>query len=106
MTSQLPVNDPLHDVVIHEDIELQQPSLYNVVLLNDDYTPMDFVIEVLMQLFGKDYGQAYQIMMQVHQCDRGIAGTYAREVADEKTVQVNLSAKANEFPLTAIMEQV
>ncbi|MPV85954.1 ATP-dependent Clp protease adaptor ClpS [Ostreibacterium oceani] len=84
---------------------VETPALYHVVLLNDDYTPMDFVIEVLMVLFKKSYQQAHEITMQVHQHERGIAGTYPKEIAVEKMTQVTLSAKANEFPLRCITER-
>lgn len=86
------------------ELALQEPSLYHVILLNDDYTPMDFVIEILMHLFHKNYDDAHAIMMQVHVQERGIAGTYSREIAEEKINQVNYSAQANDFPLTCILE--
>lgn len=91
-------------VVEKAETELQEPSLYHVVLLNDDYTPMNFVIDLLMQLFQKNYDDAHAIMMQVHEREQGIAGTYPYEIAEEKMRQVNLSAQANEFPLTSVIE--
>lgn len=93
-------------VLIEQDTEVEEPSLYHVVLLNDDYTPMDFVIDLLMSIFDKDYTQAYDITMQVHHQQRGIAGTYAYEIAKEKVNQVAMSAQANEFPLSCITEKV
>ncbi len=86
------------------DTELQEPSQYAVIFLNDDYTPMDFVIEILMHLFQKDYPNAFAIMMQVHEHGRGIAGTYPKEIAEEKVHQVAYVAQANEFPLTCVIE--
>lgn len=93
-------------VMAESQLEIEEPSFYHVVLLNDDYTPMDFVIEVLINLFQKSYNDAHDIMMQVHHRQRGIAGTYAREIAQEKMNQVLLSAKANDFPLNCLIERV
>lgn len=85
--------------------ELAKPSMYHVVLLNDDYTPMNFVIELLMGLFQKDYQQAYDITLEVHHQERGIAGTFSYEIATEKAKQVVMSAKANDFPLQCSLEK-
>lgn len=92
-------------VLDDSETDLQEPQLYDVILLNDDYTPMDFVIEVLMYLFQKNYNDAYAIMMQVHQQSRGIAGTYTREIAEEKVHQVIYAAQNNEFPLDCLIER-
>ncbi len=83
---------------------VQPPSLYHVILLNDDYTPMDFVVEVLIQLFNKNVEQAHQVMLEVHHNNRGIAGTFPKEIAIEKQNQTILSAKANQFPLNCVIE--
>ncbi len=96
--------DALPVVEAERDTELREPTLYHVVLLNDDYTPMDFVIEVIMRLFQKDYPSAFAIMMQVHERGRGIAGTYPKEIAEEKVAQVTYAAGANEYPLTSVIE--
>ncbi len=82
----------------------QEPLLYNVVLLNDDYTPMDFVIEVLMHFFSHQYDDAYHIMMMIHQRGQSVAGTFPREIAIEKCKKVIDAAKANEFPLNCEIE--
>lgn len=99
-------SQPIAPPQVAEDkkVELQEPTLYHVILLNDDYTPMNFVIEVLMHLFQKNYDDAYHIMMQVHEQERGVAGTYPKEIAEEKMHQVNYSAQANDFPLTSVIE--
>ncbi len=91
-------------VEAENETQLREPQQYNVILLNDDYTPMDFVIEVLMRLFQKNYPNAFAVMMQVHEQGRAVAGTYPKEIAEEKIEQVAYAAHANEFPLTCIME--
>lgn len=83
---------------------IEPPTLYHVILLNDDYTPMDFVVEVLMKFFSKNLEEAYEIMLNVHQQERGVAGTFAKEIAIEKRNQTVLSAKANQFPLNCVVE--
>ncbi len=93
-------------VLSEQKVELEPPKLYHVILLNDDYTPMDFVVEVLMKFFSKNLEEAYEIMLSVHQHNRGIAGTFAKEIAIEKRNQTILSAKANQFPLNCVIEAV
>lgn len=104
----LPPND-LPFIVVDREVEvdnvLQKPTSFHVILLNDDYTPMNFVIGVLMELFQKNYADAYAIMMEVHQLQRGIAGTYSFEVAEEKRNRVLTAAEANDFPLNCIVEK-
>ena len=78
---------------------IKEPCLYNVILNNDDYTPMYFVIDVLMCLFDKPYEQAHVIMLEIHHQERGVAGCYSKEVAIAKASKVNKLATANEFPL-------
>ena len=85
---------------------LKRPPLYKVILLNDDYTPMDFVVRVLEIFFGMDEESATQIMLQVHLQGKGICGTYTHEVAETKVVQVNDYARENEHPLMCIMEKI
>lgn len=101
-------NNSQNKSLVLSDVEqvVEPPKLYNVVLLNDDYTPMDFVVEILMKFFAKDLEQAYEIMLSVHQQNRGIAGVYPKEIAIEKRNQTILSAKANQFPLNCIVEAV
>jgi ATP-dependent Clp protease adaptor protein ClpS len=86
-------------------IKLKVPSLYKVVLLNDDYTPMDFVIQVLMEIFNKPAEEAYQLTMDVHKKGKGIAGTYTKEIADQKAFETNTVAKNYKHPLKAQLEQ-
>ena len=82
----------------------QDPKLYKVVLLNDDYTTMEFVIHVLEEVFQKSPAESYQIMMHVHVNGRGIAGVYPWEVAETKVETVKSMAKDAGFPLRAVIE--
>lgn len=84
--------------------ELKLPRKYKVVLLNDDYTPMDFVVEVLKLYFHLNEGLATQIMLQVHLEGRGICGVFTRDIAETKVIQVNDYARKNEHPLLCSME--
>ena len=86
-------------------IQKKEPTLYKVVLLNDDYTTMEFVVEVLMSVFQKTASEAYQIMMSVHVNGRGIAGVYPWEVAETKAETVISSARESGFPLQAVTEE-
>lgn len=84
--------------------QLQKPRMYRVVLLNDDYTPMDFVVGVLKQFFGMSETRALQVMLQVHRDGKGNCGVFTRDVAETKVYQVNIFAQVNEHPLLAQME--
>lgn len=81
------------------------PSLYKVVLLNDDYTTMDFVVHVLETVFGKSAVEATRIMLNVHKSGRGIAGVYTREIAETKVAAVHDMARKRQFPLKCVMEK-
>ncbi len=87
------------------DTKQQEPTLYKVVLLNDDYTTMAFVIEVLENVFQKSPAEAYRIMMHVHLNGRGIAGVYPWEVAETKADAVQSLARTAGFPLKAVVEE-
>ncbi len=82
------------------------PSMYRVLLLNDDFTPMDFVIHVLQKFFAKNMTEATTIMLQVHQQGAGVAGVFTYEIAETKVYQVNQAAKQNKHPLKCTMEKV
>jgi ATP-dependent Clp protease adaptor protein ClpS len=83
----------------------KQPELYKVILHNDDYTTMQFVIEVLEQVFGKSPAEAFRIMMAVHTSGHGICGSYPYEVAETKVSLVHDRAQGAGFPLRASMEE-
>ncbi len=93
------------EVVERTERKLQEPELYRVVLLNDDYTTMDFVVEILEDVFHKSPAEAYRIMMLVHTQGRGVAGHYPYEVAETKVATVVGRARAAGFPLQATMEK-
>ncbi|KTD82806.1 ATP-dependent Clp protease adapter ClpS [Legionella waltersii] len=80
------------------------PRRYKVVLLNDDYTPMDFVVEVLKQFFHLNEEMAIQVMLQVHFQGKGVCGIFTRDIAETKVAQVNAYARMNEHPLLSSME--
>ena len=84
---------------------IQIPSLYKVILLNDDFTPTDFVIFILQEIFNHEPEQAFEIMKIVHEKGLGIAGVYTREVAETKVAQVRKMAKDQKYPLRCKMEK-
>ncbi len=84
---------------------LQPPSMYNVILINDDYTPMEFVIDVLQKFFSYDVERATQLMLTVHYKGKAICGVYTAEVAETKVAHVNRYAKENEHPLLCTLEK-
>lgn len=84
--------------------KLKPPRRYQVVLLNDDFTPMDFVIEVLQTFFAMDLEKANSVMMQVHRNGKGVCGVYSREVAEMKVAQVNRFSRENKHPLMCQLE--
>lgn len=81
-----------------------QPTLFRVILLNDDYTSMDFVVSVLETIFKKSPAEAVQVMLQVHNKGSGTAGVYPKQIAEVKIHQVHQRAKEHGFPLKCIME--
>jgi ATP-dependent Clp protease adaptor protein ClpS len=97
------------ELVLEKDTQkqaLKPPSLFKVILINDDYTPMDFVTEVLRVFFGKNEEAAFQIMMAVHQDGKATCGIYSADIAETKVEQVCQCAQENEHPLMCTMEEV
>jgi ATP-dependent Clp protease adaptor protein ClpS len=86
--------------------KLKEPSMYKVFLLNDDYTPMEFVVTLLEKLFGMDHEKATRIMLMVHSQGKGVCGIYTYEIAETKVAQVNEYAQRHQHPLLCSMEQV
>jgi len=84
---------------------LKAPSMYRVIMFNDDYTPMDFVVDVLQQFFSMDLDKATQVMLHVHTRGRGVCGVFTREVAETKVAQVNEYSRMNQHPLLCTMEK-
>lgn len=93
-------------VIYKEDtiIEFKKPKMYKVILLNDDYTTMEFVVEVLISVFHKSATEATQIMLDVHQKGKGIVGAYTYDIASTKIAQVEEMSAKKDFPLIAVME--
>ena len=90
---------------LQQTIRSGPPSMWQVVLLNDDFTPMDFVVLVLQKFFSMNREQATQIMLKVHLEGRGICGVYPRDVAATKVAQVAAFARDNQHPLACVMEE-
>ena len=95
----------------HEGLELDEakpklrrPPLYRVVLLNDDYTPMDFVVHLLESFFSMPRDKATQVMLQVHTRGKGVCGVFTREIAETKVHQVNAFSRENQHPLLCTIE--
>jgi len=99
-------NQPDHGAVVAElEPEVKKPPMYKVLLLNDDYTPMDFVVSILKQYFHKNLEQATKIMLQVHYDGAGVAGIFRAEIAETKVSMVNEHARAEGHPLMCTMEE-
>ena len=93
------------DYELADELKLTHPKKYKVYILNDDYTSMDFVVEVLTSVFHKNHLEAENIMLEVHKRDKGLCGIYTHEIAETKVMQVAKKAKNNGFPLKAVMEE-
>ena len=98
-------NDLEKGLLLESKPKTKKPSMYNVILLNDDYTPMEFVVLVLEKIFNKRQEEATQIMLHVHKKGIGVCGTYTFEVAESKCKSVIDFAKKNEHPLQCTMEK-
>ncbi len=97
-------SDDANQTSIDNDQKVELPRQYKVLLHNDDYTPMDFVVDILMSVFRKDEKSATQIMLNVHNLGRGICGVFTYEIAETKVAQVHKLAEQHEYPLHASME--
>lgn len=96
-----------HDMVLEPlRVEAKPPEMFTVYLLNDDYTPMNFVEEVLRRFFFMNTELANQVMLQVHEKGKGACGLYTRDIAETKVVQVNEYARRNQHPLLCGMEEL
>ena len=92
-------------VIQPKKLGLKPPSMYNVLLLNDDFTPMEFVVVVLQRFFSKDREQATRIMLKVHSEGQAVCGIYPKDVAETKVEQVVAFSRQNEHPLRCVMEE-
>ncbi len=85
--------------------QTKKPELYRVVLLNDDYTPMEFVVDVLERIFGMDRTTATRVMLEVHTKGKGVCGVFTFEIAETKVAQVTTYARQHQHPLLCTMEE-
>jgi len=92
-------------LVEEERPKLKKPPLYRVILVNDDYTPMEFVVEVLQTVFGMERTKATRIMLEVHTKGKGVCGVYSYEIAETKVAQVTSIAEQQQHPLLCTMEE-
>ncbi|MBF0124700.1 MAG: ATP-dependent Clp protease adapter ClpS [Magnetococcales bacterium] len=101
-------NDGDSDILIETIVnqKLAQPPMYRVILINDDFTPMDFVVEVIQQFFDKSLAEATQMMLNIHYNGSAICGTYTREIAEMKLAQLHQKARRHGHPLQGRMEQI
>lgn len=93
------------DTTTEERVHIQEPPMYKVLIHNDDYTSMEFVVAILMQVFDKTQPDATEIMINVHENGVGIAGIYTHEISETKVAIVQQLAEQNEFPLRCSMEK-
>lgn len=102
-----PSHDDSGDVSIQTaDPELKRPALYRVVLMNDDYTPMEFVVHILEQFFSMGREKATQVMLTIHTQGKGICGVYTKDVAETKAALVNDYSRENQHPLLCDVEEL
>jgi ATP-dependent Clp protease adaptor protein ClpS len=92
------------DVAVQSDVKVKKPPLFRVLLHNDDYTTMEFVVHVLETIFNMAEGQALRVMLSVHQKGIGVAGVFTYEIAEMKVEQTLALARAHEYPLLCTME--
>jgi ATP-dependent Clp protease adaptor protein ClpS len=98
--------EPGHSLVLEEAApRLKRPPLFQVLLLNDDFTPMEFVVDVLERIFGMDRVKATRVMLEVHTRGRGVCGVYTFEIAETKVAQVMAYARQHQHPLLCTMEE-
>ncbi len=98
-------DDPEADVVLETKPKSKRPPLYKVLLINDDYTPMEFVVHVLERFFGLNHSQAFEIMLTVHKKGLAVVGVFSFEVAETKVTQVMDFARRHQHPLQCTMEK-
>ena len=103
-------SDPVfdgNDLAVQEaEPKLKRPSLYRVILLNDDYTPMEFVVEVLESIFGMERDRATRVMLEVHTKGKGICGAFSYDIAETKVAQETSTAQQQQHPLLCTMEEL
>lgn len=98
-------DDPGSVIVTEKKTLTKSPSFYKVILLNDDFTPMDFVVHILQKFFAKTAEESQRIMLQVHQDGAGVAGVFTYEIGETKVFLVNQYAKQHKYPLKSVLER-
>ena len=93
-------------IKVDKKVKTKKPSLYQVLMLNDDYTPMDFVVTLLKRFFNKSHKEAFQIMLEVHKKGSSICGVYNYEIAETKTYQVINFSRENGHPLRCVLKKL
>ena len=91
-------------ITLEDEPQLKEPPLFQVVLLNDDFTPMEFVVYAIQKVFGYEHERATQIMLSVHTKGKGVCGIFPKEIAETKSHEINEMAKAHEHPLISEIE--
>lgn len=99
------LEDSQKEALLDEKTKLKEPSLYKVVMLNDDYTPMDFVIDVLIKFFGLEFAVAEQTMLTIHKKGKAVCGVYTKDIAETKALEVNKYARDASYPLLCDIEE-
>ena len=97
---------PIEQVETRDKVELVYPHRYNVLLLNDDYTPMDFVIQLLIEIFNRNLDEAKDITLTIHEKGQAIAGTYMHELAEQKLSEAIMTTRTQGHPLKITMEKM
>ncbi|MEM7224019.1 MAG: ATP-dependent Clp protease adapter ClpS [Pseudomonadota bacterium] len=92
-------------IIVETKVKTKKPSMYKVLMLNDDYTPMEFVVHVLERFFGKPHEEAIQIMLHVHRKGVGVCGVFTYEIAETKVTQVVEYARRHQHPLQCTLEK-
>ena len=98
-------DDPSLDIIVEMRPKTKRPPLYKVLLLNDDYTPMEFVVIVLERFFGMSHSQAFEIMLTVHKKGLAVVGVFSHEIAETKVSQVMDFSRKHQHPLVCTMEK-
>ena len=88
------------------DLKVDRPPLFTVVIFNDDFTPMEFVVYVIQKFFGYDLAKSTVIMLEIHNKGRGFCGAFSQEIAETKSQQINKFSKENEHPLKSDIEEL
>ena len=98
------IKDPSSHLLVKQKTKKQRPKLFKVILLNDDYTPMEYVVSILKMVFNKSETEAINIMLMVHNKGSGVCGIFTKEIAETKVFTVMKMAKNDQHPLKCIME--